>query len=71
MVGTPEFPVEPHEFHGKRILVTGATKGIERAVAARLREGGATVLTTARTRPSDLGDARFESFPSGFPTPRL
>jgi NAD(P)-dependent dehydrogenase (short-subunit alcohol dehydrogenase family) len=71
MVGTPEFPVEAHEFHGKRILVTGATKGIGRAVAARLREGGATVLTTARTRPSDLGDARFESFPSGFPTPRL
>src|ERR1700730_3402895 len=38
-------------------LVTGGTKGIGEAVAARLREGGATVLTTARTRPGDLVNA--------------
>jgi NAD(P)-dependent dehydrogenase (short-subunit alcohol dehydrogenase family) len=33
-----------------------ATKGIGQAVAARLREGGATVFTTARERPDDLPD---------------
>ena len=45
------------EFDGKHVLVTGGTKGIGAAVATRLREGGATVLTTARTKPSDLADA--------------
>ncbi len=46
------------EFDGKRALVTGGSKGIGQAVAARLREGGATVLTTARSLPSDLADTR-------------
>ena len=45
-----------HEFDGKRVLVTGGSKGIGQAVAARLREGDARVLTTARTRPGDLAD---------------
>jgi NAD(P)-dependent dehydrogenase (short-subunit alcohol dehydrogenase family) len=35
-------------------LVTGGTKGIGEAVVARLHEAGATVLTTARTRPDRL-----------------
>jgi NAD(P)-dependent dehydrogenase (short-subunit alcohol dehydrogenase family) len=39
---------------GRRALVTGGTKGIGKAVAAALREAGATVLTTART-PGDDG----------------
>src|SRR6266481_1992151 len=51
-----EFKIDPDEFDGKRALVTGASKGIGHAVATRLRDGGATVLTTARTRPSDLAD---------------
>jgi NAD(P)-dependent dehydrogenase (short-subunit alcohol dehydrogenase family) len=38
------------EFAGRRALVTGGTKGIGQAVAAKLREAGATVLITARTR---------------------
>jgi NAD(P)-dependent dehydrogenase (short-subunit alcohol dehydrogenase family) len=42
------------ELDGRRALVTGGTKGIGKAVAARLREAGATVLTTSRTRPGDL-----------------
>ncbi len=54
MAGGHEFTVDPHEFDGKRILVTGGSKGIGHAVVARLGEGGATVLTTARTEPSDL-----------------
>jgi NAD(P)-dependent dehydrogenase (short-subunit alcohol dehydrogenase family) len=46
--------VNQPEFDGKRALVTGGSKGIGQAVAARLRAGGATVLTTARSLPSDL-----------------
>jgi NAD(P)-dependent dehydrogenase (short-subunit alcohol dehydrogenase family) len=49
--------MDRREFDGKHVLVTGGTKGIGAAVATRLREGRATVLTTARTRPSDLADA--------------
>jgi NAD(P)-dependent dehydrogenase (short-subunit alcohol dehydrogenase family) len=45
------------ELEGLRALVTGGTKGIGEAVTARLREVGATVLTTARKRPGDLADA--------------
>ena len=43
------------ELNGLRALVTGGTKGIGSAVAARLRELGAIVLTTARTRPDGEG----------------
>ena len=35
-------------------LVTGGTRGIGRAIADRLRAGGATVLVAARTMPDDL-----------------
>src|SRR5206468_2035878 len=51
-----ESRIDPHEFAGKRCLVTGGTKGIGQAVAERLREGGATLLTTARSQPRDLAD---------------
>src|SRR5437660_74631 len=50
-------PPMPGEFFGKRVLVTGGTKGIGAAVVRRLREAGATVLAAARTRPADLADA--------------
>jgi NAD(P)-dependent dehydrogenase (short-subunit alcohol dehydrogenase family) len=42
------------ELAGLRALVTGGTKGIGEAVVARLRELGASVLATARTRPDRL-----------------
>src|SRR5467141_1181137 len=38
----------------QRALVTGGTKGVGEAVVAALREAGATVLTTARSRPEYL-----------------
>jgi hypothetical protein len=45
------------ELTGKRALVTGGTKGIGQAVVAALREVGATVLTTARSRPEKIDHA--------------
>jgi NAD(P)-dependent dehydrogenase (short-subunit alcohol dehydrogenase family) len=39
------------EFNGKRVLVTGGTRGIGEAVVRRFRQGGASVLTTARHAP--------------------
>ena len=46
-----------HGLEGKRALVTGGTKGIGEAVVAVLRESGATVLATARSRPENLADS--------------
>src|SRR5882762_4403918 len=45
------------ELEGKRALVTGGTKGVGEAVVAALREAGAAVLTTARSRPEKLAQA--------------
>ncbi len=39
------------EFIGKRVLVTGGTKGAGKAIAARFQQGGATVIITARSAP--------------------
>src|SRR5262245_54287699 len=44
-------PYDANEFAGKRILVTGGTRGIGEAIMNRLIRGGAMVLTTARTMP--------------------
>lgn len=43
------------EFSGKRVLVTGGTKGIGEAVVQIFIEAGASVLTTARKVPVDAG----------------
>ena len=56
LMAARDLQIDPQEFKGSRCLVTGGTKGIGQAVAVRLREGGATLLTTARSRPSDLAD---------------
>jgi len=45
------------ELEGKRALITGGTKGVGEAVVAALREGGAAVLTTARSRPANSAHA--------------
>jgi NAD(P)-dependent dehydrogenase (short-subunit alcohol dehydrogenase family) len=50
---------DAHELQGLRALVTGGTKGIGQAIAARLRECGAKVLTTART-PRDASSSEVD-----------
>jgi len=48
------FSVDPSELAGKRVLVTGGTKGMGEAIAPRLAAGGATVATTAHSElPTD------------------
>lgn len=41
------------EFEGRRVLVTGGTKGMGEAIVRLLAERGATVLATARGLPED------------------
>jgi NAD(P)-dependent dehydrogenase (short-subunit alcohol dehydrogenase family) len=48
----PEHTDDRGEFQGKRVLVTRGTKGIGAAVVKRLTDGGAAVVTTARSLPA-------------------
>jgi NAD(P)-dependent dehydrogenase (short-subunit alcohol dehydrogenase family) len=41
-------PSNSEEFAGKRVLITGGTKGLGRAAVARFLSGGARVITSAR-----------------------
>ncbi len=56
---TVNVPCDANEFAGKRILVTGGTKGIGAAIVDRLRRGGGTVVGTARSVPPDAGSEQF------------
>lgn len=49
MSASHPFPVHENEFQGKRVLVTGGTKGMGEAIIRRLARGGASVATTARS----------------------
>ncbi len=44
---------------GKRTLVTSGTRGAGAATVRLFRDLGATVLTTARSRPDDMAEADF------------
>jgi NAD(P)-dependent dehydrogenase (short-subunit alcohol dehydrogenase family) len=46
--------INPKELSEKRALVTGGTKGMGEAIVKRLTEAGATVMTTARSKPANL-----------------
>src|SRR5712692_5668072 len=50
------FSCDPNEFKGKRVLVSGVTKGMGEAIVRRLMLGGALVATTARS-PLPEGEA--------------
>lgn len=51
-MNAPSYAIDPAEFAGKRVLVTGGSRGMGAATVARLRQGGAQVLTTARSLPT-------------------
>src|SRR6266705_586771 len=50
---------DSNEFSGKRVLVTGGTKGAGKAIAERFQRGGATVIVTARSVPEEKTDNHF------------
>lgn len=52
-------PIHTEALTGKRALVSGGTRGIGAAVAARLKGAGAHVTTTGRHAPGDLAADAF------------
>jgi NAD(P)-dependent dehydrogenase (short-subunit alcohol dehydrogenase family) len=50
---TPNIPFIADEFRGKRVLATGGTQGMGKAIVNRLLRGGARVITTARNIPTN------------------
>lgn len=52
-------PADPTEFAGKRVLITGGTRGLGRATVDRFLAGGARVITSARSNPDPLDGVAF------------
>lgn len=50
---------DPTEFAGKRVLVSGGTKGAGRATVDRFLAGGAQVITAARGMPEPISGVEF------------
>src|SRR6476659_10159275 len=59
MTERAEISHDGNEFTGRRVLVTGGSKGIGEAIVNRLRHGGATVLAAARTIPAGSNSELF------------
>lgn len=51
--------VDPKEFAGKRVLVSGGTKGLGRATVQRFLAGGARVITSARGAMEHIAGVEF------------
>jgi NAD(P)-dependent dehydrogenase (short-subunit alcohol dehydrogenase family) len=58
-MSTSNISPDAKAFAGKRVLVTGGTKGAGKAIADRFRQGGATVIITARSAPAEKTDNHF------------
>ncbi|MAY63445.1 MAG: short-chain dehydrogenase [Rhizobiales bacterium] len=52
-MNAPAFIVHPDEFAGRRVLVTGGSKGAGAAIVRRFAAAGARVATSARSPTSD------------------
>jgi NAD(P)-dependent dehydrogenase (short-subunit alcohol dehydrogenase family) len=59
MVTAGKPAADPSEFLGKRVLVTGGTKGAGKAIAERFLRGGGTVIVTARSEPAETAGRHF------------
>ncbi|MFP3544870.1 SDR family oxidoreductase [Rhizobium sp. SIMBA_035] len=62
------FPIIPEEFSGKRVLVTGGTKGAGAAILRRFAAAGAETITSARSAP-DAGTPATLFVPADLSTP--
>lgn len=51
--------IDPSEFAGRRVLVSGGTKGLGRATVQRFLAGGAQVITAARSPAEPIDGAEF------------
>ena len=58
-ISSSRISFDVNEFTGKRVLVTGGTKGAGKAIADRFRRGGATVIITARSAPEEKTENHF------------
>ena len=58
-MNSSNIPYDANEFTGKRVLVTGGSKGIGGAITDRFQRGGATVIITARSAPTEKTDNHF------------
>ena len=57
MSTSSDIPFDANEFTGKRVLVTGGTKGMGEAIVKRLSRAGGKVITTARSATANLPKA--------------
>src|SRR3989449_5212980 len=59
MIASTTLTSDTSEFNGKRVLVTGGTKGAGKAIADRFLRGGGTVIITARSAPEEETESHF------------